>query len=78
MAVLDRGPGIPETHIDKIFDRFHQVEEAKHHSVPGMGLGLYIAREIAKLHCGSAECEPREGGGAVFRIKIGNNPLSEQ
>jgi PAS domain S-box-containing protein len=66
--VLDRGTGIAEEYRSKIFDRFYQVEEAQHHSRPGLGLGLYLARRIVEDHGGSIHHEPRPGGGSVFRF----------
>ncbi len=70
VSVLDRGPGIPEEMRDAIFDRFVQLEDALHHSTPGMGAGLYIAREIVEAHGGRIWCEPREGGGSAFRFTL--------
>ncbi|MDY6793825.1 MAG: PAS domain S-box protein [Actinomycetota bacterium] len=70
ISVLDRGVGVPEKSRKLIFERFYQVEDALHHSKPGMGLGLYIAREIVEAHGGCIWCEPREGGGSVFRFSI--------
>jgi PAS domain S-box-containing protein len=74
-AVLDRGRGIGAEDREKVFDRFFQVEDTMHHSTPGMGLGLYIAREIVTAHGGSIYCEPRNGGGTIFRFSL---PLGEQ
>ena len=68
--VLDRGMGISEEDRPKVFDRFYQVEDTMHHSTPGMGLGLYIAHEIVGAHGGTITCEPREGGGSIFRFKL--------
>lgn len=70
ISVLDRGPGIPEKYGERVFDRFFQVGEAQHHSMPGIGLGLYIAREIVTAHGGRIWCEPREGGGSVFSLTL--------
>ncbi len=67
-SVLDRGPGVPERYRERIFDRFVQIGEVDHHSIPGIGLGLYIAREIVSAHGGRIWHEPREGGGSVFRF----------
>lgn len=70
VSVMDRGPGVPDDVKELIFNRFYQVEEVKHHTVPGMGLGLYIAREIVEAHNGLIWYEHREGGGAVFSFSI--------
>lgn len=70
ISVLDRGPGIPEEHRERIFDRFYQVEDADHHSTPGIGLGLYIAREIAEGHGGEIRFEPRPDGGSIFTLTL--------
>ncbi|MEW6555556.1 MAG: ATP-binding protein [Actinomycetota bacterium] len=70
VAVMDRGPGIQEEHLDIIFERFGQVDDALHHSAPGMGMGLYIARQIAEGHGGRIWYEPRDGGGSVFRFSV--------
>jgi len=75
VSVLDRGMGIPEEDRERVFDRFYQVEDALHHSVPGMGMGLYIAREIVEGHGGRIWNEPRPGGGTAFRLTL---PLPER
>lgn len=69
-VVLDRGRGIGEDDRLLVFDRFYQVEDTMHHSTPGMGLGLYIAREIIAAHNGTIACEPRQGGGTIFRFRV--------
>ncbi len=69
-SVLDRGPGVPERYRERVFDRFFQVGEAQHHSMPGIGLGLFIAREIVTAHGGRIWYEPREGGGSIFRLTL--------
>jgi PAS domain S-box-containing protein len=70
ISVMDRGVGVPEKERERIFERFYQVEDALHHSAPGMGLGLYIAREIVEAHGGKIWYEPREGGGSIFRFTL--------
>jgi len=70
VSVLDRGMGVPEEYRELIFERFTQVEDALHHSIPGMGMGLYIAREIVEAHGGKIWCEPRQGGGTAFRFTL--------
>jgi PAS domain S-box-containing protein len=70
LSILDRGYGIPEKDKLRVFERFYQVEEALPRQVPGIGLGLYIAREIVEAHGGWIWCEPREGGGSAFHFTI--------
>ncbi|MBC7247917.1 MAG: PAS domain S-box protein [Actinobacteria bacterium] len=69
-SVKDRGPGIPQKEREGIFERFYQLEDSRHHSSTGMGLGLFIAREIVRGHGGKIWYEAREGGGSVFRFTI--------
>ncbi|MHB8781707.1 MAG: sensor histidine kinase, partial [Candidatus Geothermincolia bacterium] len=70
VSVLDRGIGVRPDARDKIFERFYQVEDVEHHSKPGLGLGLSIAKEIVNTHGGRIWCEEREGGGSIFRFSI--------
>ncbi len=70
IKVMDRGPGISEEHRERVFERFYQVEEVRHHSRPGLGLGLYIAKSIVEGHGGRIWCGPREGGGTVFNVEL--------
>lgn len=69
-SVADRGVGIPEDSLERVFDRFYQVEDMMHHSKEGMGLGLHIARSIVRAHGGWIKAEPRPGGGSVFTFGI--------
>ena len=50
--VSDRGRGIPEGQRETVFKRLYQVDDALHHSAPGLGLGLYIAARIVAAHHG--------------------------
>jgi PAS domain S-box-containing protein len=70
VSVLDRGIEVSEDDRERVFDRFFQVEEVTHHSTPGMGMGLFIARNIVAAHGGRIWCEFREGGGSAFRFTI--------
>lgn len=72
--VADSEPGIPEHARELIFERFYQVEDASHHSKPGLGLGLYIARTYVEAHGGWIKVEPRPGGGSVFCFAVPNEP----
>ncbi len=70
VSVLDRGPGVPEADRERIFERFFQVGDPQHHSTRGIGLGLYIARDIVETHGGRIWHEPRPGGGSAFRFTL--------
>ncbi|MGV9556334.1 HAMP domain-containing sensor histidine kinase [Streptomyces sp. NPDC003401] len=69
VEVLDRGPGITETDLTRVFDRFYRAADAR--SLPGSGLGLSIVREVALAHGGAAFAFRRAGGGAVIGFTVG-------
>lgn len=68
VSVHDEGVGIPETEQDHIWERFYQAAEAKHQSGSqvGLGLGLYISREIIERHGGHVGVQSTPGNGSVF------------
>ncbi|MEP6864296.1 MAG: PAS domain S-box protein [Deltaproteobacteria bacterium] len=68
MTVEDRGPGISEAQLERIFDRFERAASMRNY--PGMGLGLYVAREIVVAHGGSTRAHNREGGGTTVEIRL--------
>lgn len=68
--VADRGSGVPAEYRDSIFERFFQLEDVEHHSLPGMGVGLYIARNLVDMHDGRIWLESRENGGSLFSFSI--------
>ena len=68
--VSDRGPGIPRTEREKIFQRFYQVDRSRSKSRPGTGLGLAIVKHLLQLHGGTVEVESGPGGGSVFRVRL--------
>ncbi len=73
VEVLDRGPGIGDDDVARVFDRFHRADGAR--GLPGSGLGLAIVREIALAHGGSVFAGPRPGGGAVVGFTVGADRL---
>ena len=66
LAVRDHGPGIEQSDLPHVFDRFYRAATAR--SKPGAGLGLAIVRQVADDHGGSVTVENAEGGGARFRF----------
>lgn len=75
LAVEDRGRGLPDQIAGQIFERFFRYEDPDHAMVPGTGLGLYIASELAIRHGGRVEMEWTERGrGSRFAIFL---PLLE-
>ncbi|MFN3966535.1 MAG: ATP-binding protein [Endomicrobiia bacterium] len=70
IAVSDTGYGIPESELDKIFDKFYQVGGTTPKKPKGTGLGLSIAAEIVKLHNGLIGVESEFGKGSTFKFII--------
>ena len=68
LSVTDRGIGIHDTDQRRIFERFQRTARAE--TYPGMGLGLWITREIVEAHGGRICVESRPGAGARFRVTI--------
>lgn len=75
LRISDSGPGIPMEMIDKIFDRFYQVEGSWQHSSGGTGIGLSLTRELVGLQHGQIRVESAEGKGSTFTIVI---PLGKE
>jgi signal transduction histidine kinase len=69
LDVRDHGPGVPSDEREKIFEPFYRMA-ATRESGRGAGLGLALAREIARKHGGEAVCLAAEGGGSRFRIDL--------
>ncbi|MEV5100998.1 ATP-binding protein [Streptomyces massasporeus] len=69
VEVLDRGPGITDHDLARVFDRFYRAADAR--SLPGSGLGLSIVREVALAHGGDAFAHRRDGGGTVIGFTVG-------
>jgi len=72
VRVVDTGEGIPSAEHDRIFDRFYRVSPAR--DVPGSGLGLALARQIAVAHGGSIELESEIGHGSIFTVRLSRSP----
>lgn len=71
VEVLDRGPGIAEDDLFRVFDRFYRAADAR--SLPGSGLGLSIVREVALSHGGAPFAFRRDGGGTGIGFTVGGS-----
>ena len=69
LRVLDRGPGVPETFRERIFEPFFRLPGHAERE-GGVGLGLALVRQIAQRHGGQVHCAPREGGGSCFTLVL--------
>lgn len=72
IRVSDTGEGIPADHLEKIWEPFHQVEDAFRRSHAGAGLGLSIVRNIVTAYGGSVELESVLGVGTTVFVKLPN------
>jgi signal transduction histidine kinase len=70
IRVSDRGPGVPVEHRERIFEKFHRVDDALTAEKSGAGLGLSIARQLARGLGGDLRYTPRTGGGAEFILDL--------
>ena len=69
IEVLDRGPGVPESLQDRIFEPFYRLPGASEKD-GGVGLGLALVKSIALRHGGTARCENRVDAGACFSLRL--------
>ena len=70
VEVSDRGPGIPESELQSIFQPFYRLDLARAAQTGGFGVGLAIAERAVKLHNGSIRASNRAGGGATIQISL--------
>ncbi|MGW7067896.1 sensor histidine kinase [Streptomyces sp. NPDC054855] len=70
LVVSNTGPVVPAYEIDNLFEPFRRLRTERTGSDKGVGLGLSIARSVARAHGGRIIAEPREGGGLVMRVTL--------
>ena len=76
IAVLDRGPGIPEAHREAVFQPFFRLEPSRNREAGGSGLGLAIVRQLADAHGWRVELGDRPGGGLSAVVVLpGSTPV---
>ena len=64
----DTGPGVAPADAERIFDRFYRGDRAR--GPTGSGLGLALARAVARAHGGEVTCAPAPGTGSVFTVTL--------
>jgi two-component system sensor histidine kinase SenX3 len=70
LRVEDRGPGIPRSDREKVFDPFYRGADARRSQTPGSGLGLSLVRHVVEAHGGRVELGGGQGGGAVVTLEL--------
>jgi len=73
IRVTDSGPGVPEDALDKIFQPFYRIDDARGRQTGGVGLGLAITERAVRLHGGAVKAANRPQGGLIVEIRL---PLS--
>jgi signal transduction histidine kinase len=73
LVVADRGIGLRVVDEEQLFGRFERGDRRELTGISGIGVGLYVSREIVRRHGGRISLRPREGGGAVATVRL---PLS--
>jgi two-component system sensor histidine kinase VicK len=77
VAVSDQGIGIPQDQLDRIFERFYQIDSSLKRQFEGTGLGLTIAKRIVEAHGGRIWVKSRLGKGSVFYFDIPKSGLRQ-
>jgi signal transduction histidine kinase len=70
VAVADRGIGINPDDLPRLFTRFGRINDPRSRGVPGTGLGLYLSRELARLHGGDITVVSEPGNGSIFTLRL--------
>jgi two-component system, OmpR family, sensor histidine kinase CpxA len=70
VRVLDSGPGVPDEELERIFQPFYRIDDARNRQTGGAGLGLSIAERAIRLHGGRVRASNRPEGGLEVEIRI--------
>jgi two-component system osmolarity sensor histidine kinase EnvZ len=76
LEIQDRGPGIPDSQKEAVFQPFYRLEGSRSSRTGGSGLGLAIVRQLAVTNGWSVELVDREGGGTCARVVLGAAPVA--
>lgn len=77
ISVTDRGIGMDPAELDRIFERFYRIDQARSRNTGGSGLGLSIVKHIAHNHGGHVRAWSQPGKGSTFTIRIPAAPIEE-
>lgn len=77
VIIVDEGPGIPEQHMEKVFDAFYRVESSRSRETGGTGLGLVVAREVVRVHEGDIELSNLAEGGLKVTVTLPYEPETD-
>src|SRR5213076_3372155 len=69
-SVSDRGIGIPSDELAQVFERFHRGRQVSSTNYGGLGLGLYITKQIVERHSGAIWVDSKEGAGTSFHFSL--------
>jgi signal transduction histidine kinase len=70
VRIMDCGPGVPRGCEEKIFEKFYRAHDSLSSGIQGSGLGLTLARQIARAHGGDVIYRVRESGGSCFILRL--------
>ncbi len=70
LTISDRGVGVAKGDRERIFEKFYRTHDSLSSGIQGSGLGLTLARQIARAHGGDVTCHEREGGGSIFMLNL--------
>ena len=74
VVVADHGIGIPESDLDRLFERYHRGSNVS--GIVGTGVGLYLVKMVVDMHGGAVTVESKEGDGARFTIRLPRKPAA--
>ena len=77
IVISDNGTGVPEGTIEKLFQPFYRVDEARDRNSGGTGLGLAIAQQAVLAHNGQIKAKNKEDGGLSVTITLPIGPNNE-
>lgn len=78
LSVRDTGIGIPQEHLDRIFERFYRVEKSRSKEVGGTGLGLSIVKHAARIHQAEIQVNSTVGNGTEVIVEFGKKRSAER